>query len=84
MNLREPEDRNNTVRISSRRCEESPYVSRYHGPNLVRGVYAGPFFAIFNGEDPVRKYWIARSSTFHSSTRRSDGPEDSTSRSPDH
>ena len=60
MNLQEPEDRNNTVRISGRRFEESPYSSRYDGPELVRGVYAGRFFAIFNGEDPIRKYWVLR------------------------
>ena len=60
MNLQEPEDRHNTVRISGRRFKESPYVSRYDGPDLVRGVYAGRFFPIFNGEDPVRKYWVLR------------------------
>ena len=60
MNLQEPEDRNNTVGISGRRFEESPYVSRYDGPELVRGVYASRFFPIFNGEDPVEKYWILR------------------------
>ena len=60
MNLQEPEDRENTVSISGRRFEESPYISRYDGPELVRGVYAGRFFAIFNGEDPVRKYWVLR------------------------
>ena len=60
MNLQEPEDRNNTARISGRRFEESPYISRYDGPELVRGVYAGRFFPIFNGEDPVGKYWVLR------------------------
>ena len=60
MNLQEPRDRSNTVRISARRFEESPYVSRYDGPDLVRGVYAGRYFPIFNGEDPVRKYWVMR------------------------
>ena len=60
MNLQEPEDRSNTVRISGRRFEESPYISRYDGPALVRGVYAGRFFPIFNGEDPIRKYWVLR------------------------
>ena len=60
MNLQEPEDRSHTVRISGRRFEESPYSPRYDGPELVRGVYAGRFFAIFNGEDPVRKYWVLR------------------------
>lgn len=52
MNLQEPEDRNNTVRISGRRFEESPHGSCYDDPELVRGVYAGRFFAMFNGEDP--------------------------------
>jgi len=60
MNLQEPEDRSNTVRISGRRFEESPYLSRYDGPGLVRGVYAGRYFPIFKGEDPVRNYWVLR------------------------
>ena len=60
MNLQEPEDRSNTVRISGRRFEESPYISRYDGPDLIRGVYAGRYFPIFNGEDPVRNYWVMR------------------------
>ena len=60
MNLQEPEDRSNTVRISGRRFEESPYISRYDGPGLVRGVYAGRYFPIFKGEDPVRNYWVLR------------------------
>ena len=60
MNLQEPEDRSNTVRISGRRFEESPYISRYDGPGLVRGVYAGRYFPIFRGEDPVRNYWVLR------------------------
>ena len=60
MNLQEPEDRSNTARISGRRFEESPYLSRYESPELVRGVYAGRFFPIFNGEDPIQKYWALR------------------------
>ena len=60
MNLQEPEDRSNTVRISGRRFEESPYISRYDGPDLIRGVYAGRYFPIFKGEDPVRNYWVLR------------------------
>ena len=60
MNLQEAEDRSNTVRISGRRFEESPFISRYDGPELVRGVYAGRFSSIFNGEDPVRNYWVLR------------------------
>ncbi|MXW34244.1 MAG: aminomethyl transferase family protein [Chloroflexi bacterium] len=60
MNLQEPEDRSNTVRLSGRRFEESPFISRYDGPELIRGVYAGRYFPIFNGEDPVRNYWVLR------------------------
>ena len=60
MNLQEPEDRSNTVRISGRRFEESPFISRYDGPELVSGVYAGRYFPIFNGEDPIRNYWVLR------------------------
>ena len=60
MNLQEPEDRSNTVRLSGRRFEESPFIARYDGPELIRGVYAGRYFPIFNGEDPVRNYWVLR------------------------
>ena len=60
MNLQEPEDRSNTIRLSGRRFEESPFIARYDGPELIRGVYAGRYFPIFNGEDPVRNYWVLR------------------------
>ena len=60
MNLQEAEDRSNTVRVSGRRFEESPFISRYDGPELIRGVYAGRYFPIFNGEDPIRNYWVLR------------------------
>ncbi|MBT5433381.1 MAG: aminomethyltransferase family protein [Alphaproteobacteria bacterium] len=60
MNLQEPEDLKNTVRVSGRVFEESPYVSRYETDAMVRGMYAGRFFPIFNGEDPVQKYWVMR------------------------
>ena len=60
MNIQEDPDINDTVRISSRCFEVSPYLTRYDGPDMVRGVYAGRFFTIYNGEDPVRKYWTLR------------------------
>ncbi len=60
MNWQELSDLTNTTRISARRFEESPYVDRYEGPDMVRGVYAGRFFPVFNGEDPVQKYWVLR------------------------
>jgi len=60
MNIQENLDINDTVRISSRCFEVSPYLERYDSPDMVRGVYAGRFFAIYNGEDPVQKYWTLR------------------------
>ncbi|MEM7428891.1 MAG: aminomethyltransferase family protein [Pseudomonadota bacterium] len=60
MNWQELSDLTNTVKVSARRFEESPYLDRYDGPDLVRGVYAGRFFPVFNGEDPIQKYWVLR------------------------
>ena len=60
MNIQEDLDINDTARVSSRCFEVSPYLERYDSPDMVRGVYAGRFFAIYNGEDPVRKYWTLR------------------------
>jgi aminomethyltransferase len=41
MNIQESLDINDTVRISSRAFEASPYLARYDDPNMIRGVYAG-------------------------------------------
>jgi len=60
MNIQESLDINDTVRISSRAFEPSPYLSRYDDPNMIRGVYAGRFFTIYNSEDPIQKYWTLR------------------------
>ena len=60
MNIQENLDINDTVRVSSRCFEVSPYFERYESPDMVRGVYAGRFFTIYNGEDPVHKYWTLR------------------------
>lgn len=60
MNWQELSDLTNTTRVSARRFEESPYVDRYETAEMVRGVYAGRFFPVFNGEDPVQKYWVLR------------------------
>ena len=60
MNIQESFDINDTVRISSRAFEVSPYLERYDNPDMVRGVYAGRFFSIYNGEDPLQKYWTLR------------------------
>ena len=60
MNIQEALDLDDTVRISSRTFEVSPYLERYDGPEMIRGVYAGRFFTIYNGEDPLQKYWTLR------------------------
>lgn len=59
-NLQEASDLTNTVAVSARRFEESPYIERTDSPDMVRGVYAGRYLAIYMGEDPVEKYWTLR------------------------
>lgn len=59
-NLQEATDLQNNVKISARRFEESPFLCRYDGPDMVRGVYAGRFFAVYNGEDAIDRYWSLR------------------------
>ena len=56
MNLQEEKDLENTVGVSARRFEESPFIERQDTSKMVRGVYAGRFFAVYNGEDPIQKY----------------------------
>ena len=59
-NLQEITDLENTVQVSARRFEESPYIARTGSPEMVRGVYAGRYLAIHNKEDPIEKYWQLR------------------------
>ena len=59
-NLQEASDLTNTIDISARRFEESPFIERTNHPDMVRGVYAGRYFPIFMGEDPLEKYWTLR------------------------
>ncbi len=59
-NLQELSDLNKTIKISSRRFEESPYIERTYSPEMVRGVYAGRYFPMTVGEDPIKKYWLLR------------------------
>ncbi|MEM9497329.1 MAG: aminomethyltransferase family protein [Pseudomonadota bacterium] len=59
-NLQEASDLNDLVRVSARRFEESPFVERTDRPGFVRGVYAGRYFPIYAGEDPIDKYWCLR------------------------
>ena len=55
-NLQELSDLKKTIKISARRFEESPYIERTHSPEMVRGVYAGRYFPMSIGEDPIKKY----------------------------
>ena len=59
-NLQELSDIKKTIKISSRRFEESPYIERTYSPEMVRGVYAGRYFPMTIGEDPLKKYWLLR------------------------
>ena len=59
-NFQELSDLNKTVKISARRFEESPYIERTNSPDMVRGVYAGRYFPMSIGEDPIQKYWLLR------------------------
>ncbi len=53
-------DRQETLRISARRFEASPYRDCYADAEMVCGVYAGRFYPMFNGDDPAEKYWLLR------------------------
>ncbi len=59
-NLQEASDFENTVAISARRFEESPFIERTGSLKMVRGVYAGRYFAIYMGEDWIERYWALR------------------------
>ena len=53
-------DLGDTVRISARRFEQSPYLECYDTPEMVRGVYADRFYPMSVGENPADKYWTLR------------------------
>ena len=53
-------DSRHTVRISARRFEPSPFGDCYTNSETVHGVYAGRFYTVSNGEDPVEAYWALR------------------------
>lgn len=60
MNIQEATDINDTVRVSSRVFEQSTYLTCYDSPEMVRSIYAGRFFPIYMGEDPVQKHRTLR------------------------
>ena len=57
-NLQEASDFFNNVSISARRFEESPFIERTRSPEMIRGVYAGRFFAIYAGEDYIENIGV--------------------------
>ena len=46
INLQEEKDLLNTVEISARRFEESPFIERHDTSKMIRGVYANRFQAV--------------------------------------
>ena len=38
----------------------SPFHDCYANEATVLGVYAGRFYSVFNGEDPIETYWALR------------------------
>lgn len=53
-------DIKNTVRISARRYEQSPFYDCYANDDTVLGVVAERFYGVFNGEDAIETYWKLR------------------------
>ena len=50
----------NTVRVSGRRFEQSPYYDCYANDDTVLGVVAGRYYGVSNGEDSIETYWTLR------------------------
>ena len=46
-----------TLRISAKRFERSPYTDKYARDEMVFGVYCRRFYPLSVGEDPVEQYW---------------------------
>jgi len=53
-------DAANTLRVSARRFEPSPFREFYTNEHTVHGVYAGRYYSVFNGEDTAETYWTLR------------------------
>ncbi|MEM8861013.1 MAG: aminomethyltransferase family protein [Chloroflexota bacterium] len=48
------------VRLSAKRYEQSPYLSKYMIENAVFGLYANRFYPLALGGDPISEYWNLR------------------------
>lgn len=50
-----------TLRISAKRYDQSPYLSKYMTENAVFGLYANRFYPLkLDGGDPIAEYWKLR------------------------
>ncbi len=49
-----------TVRISSRRFEASPYIEKYASSDVIYGIYCRRFYLLSNHTDPIEQYWKLR------------------------
>ena len=49
------------LRISAKRYDQSPYLSKYMTEDAVFGLYANRFYPLWlNGGDPIAEYWKLR------------------------
>ena len=53
-------DTTNTLRISGRRFERSPFFDCHSNADMVFGVYAGRFYTVANGVPAEESYWALR------------------------
>ena len=53
-------DTRDTVRVSARRFETSPFEDRWRTAETIMGVYAGRYYSTSNGEDVDETYWTLR------------------------
>ena len=49
-----------TLRISAKRFERSPYTDKYTRDDMGFGVYCRRFYPLSTGEDPIEQYWKLR------------------------
>ncbi|MBW2716666.1 MAG: aminomethyltransferase family protein [Deltaproteobacteria bacterium] len=49
-----------TMRLSARRFEISPFLNHYQTDDMVFGAYAGRFYPLFCGQDVLENYWKLR------------------------
>ncbi|MEM9775660.1 MAG: aminomethyltransferase family protein [Chloroflexota bacterium] len=48
------------IRLSAKRYEQSPYLSKYMVDDAIFGLYASRFYPLSLGGDPINEYWNLR------------------------